>query len=47
MQLGQIIANLFTAALLACLLMIALILFGRPLWPDSRARMVILVPAAS
>ncbi|MER8574394.1 polymerase [Mesorhizobium sp. M1338] len=44
MKLGQIIANALTAALVVWLLAIALLLFGRPLWPETKARMVILMP---
>lgn len=44
MNFGEIIANAFTAALVVFLLAVALFLFGRPLWPETKARMVILFP---
>ncbi|RAZ86967.1 polymerase [Mesorhizobium hawassense] len=44
MQPGRIIANLFATLLLAGLVAGAFIVFGRPLWPERRPRMVILLP---
>ncbi|WP_214477509.1 polymerase [Mesorhizobium sp. dw_380] len=45
MQFGEIIANILTATLLICVLAIVLFLFGSPLWPEPKARMVIILPA--
>ncbi|WP_027165796.1 hypothetical protein [Mesorhizobium sp. WSM3224] len=44
MQPGKTIANLFAALLLASLVGGVFFVFGRPLWPERRARMVILLP---
>ncbi|RUU06533.1 polymerase [Mesorhizobium sp. USDA-HM6] len=43
MQLGEIIANTFAAFLLACVLVIVLLVAGKPLWPSREANMVILL----
>ncbi|RUV97090.1 polymerase [Mesorhizobium sp. M1A.F.Ca.IN.022.07.1.1] len=44
MQLGEIIANLFAAVLLICVVALVFFAGGRPLWPDREAKMVILLP---
>ncbi|WFP74941.1 polymerase [Mesorhizobium sp. WSM4906] len=44
MQLGEMIANLFAALLLAALITGIFLLFGRPLWPAREAQMVALLP---
>ncbi|AZO28480.1 MULTISPECIES: polymerase [unclassified Mesorhizobium] len=44
MQLGSIIANIFAALLLICALAIGFFIFGKPLWPEDRARMAIVLP---
>lgn len=44
MQFGEVIANVLTAALLTCVLAIMLFLFDRPLRPEPKVRMVILLP---
>lgn len=44
MQYGEIIASVLTAVLLACMLAISLFMSARPLWPEPRVRMVILMP---
>jgi len=45
MQFGEIIANVLATALLVCVLAAVLFLFGGPIWPEPKARMVILLPA--
>ncbi|TGV90180.1 polymerase [Mesorhizobium sp. M2D.F.Ca.ET.145.01.1.1] len=44
MQLGDIIANTLVILLLVCFLASTFFLFGKPLWPEQHARMVIIVP---
>ncbi|PBC02372.1 polymerase [Mesorhizobium sp. WSM3860] len=44
MQLGEIIANMFAALLLMCVVALVFFAGGRPLWPDREAKMVILLP---
>ncbi|MER8978475.1 MULTISPECIES: hypothetical protein [unclassified Mesorhizobium] len=44
MQLGQIIANAFAAGLVAVLIAVAFLIFGKPLWPERNVRMVIIPP---
>ncbi|TIU48786.1 MAG: polymerase [Mesorhizobium sp.] len=44
MQLGEIIANTLAIFLLVCFLASTFFLFGKPLWPEQHARMVIIVP---
>ena len=44
MQPGKIIANLFATLLFAGLVGGVFLLFGRPLWPQSHAQMVVLLP---
>ncbi|MDX8454684.1 polymerase [Mesorhizobium sp. VK9D] len=44
MQPGKMIANLFATLLLAGLVGGVFFVFGRPLWPERGARMVILLP---
>jgi len=44
MQFSEIIANLFAALLLTCLLAIVFSLAGRPLWPEQEAKMTVLLP---
>ncbi|TIQ37205.1 MAG: polymerase [Mesorhizobium sp.] len=44
MQLGELIANLFAAMLLMCVLAIVFFLFGKPLWQQQDAKMVIVLP---
>ncbi|MEI9411782.1 polymerase [Mesorhizobium sp. Cs1299R1N1] len=44
MQLGEIIANTLAVLLLVCFLASTFFLFGKPLWPEQHARMVI-IPA--
>ncbi|TJX32889.1 MAG: polymerase, partial [Mesorhizobium sp.] len=44
MQLGEIIANTLAVFLLVCFLASTFFLFGKPLWPEQHARMVIIVP---
>ncbi|MEZ2328839.1 polymerase [Mesorhizobium sp. RCC_202] len=44
MQLGKIIANLCAAILAACCLATVFLLAGKPLWPDNKAKMVVLLP---
>lgn len=44
MQPGKIIANLFATLLFAGLVGGVFLLFGRPLWPQRQAQMVILLP---
>ena len=44
MQLGEIIANIFAALLVACILAFVFLLAGKPLWPQHEAKMVILLP---
>lgn len=39
MQLGEIIANLFAAVLLICVVALVFFAGGRPLWPDREAKM--------
>ncbi|WP_246672389.1 hypothetical protein [Mesorhizobium sp. B3-1-6] len=43
-QPGNVIANLFAALLLAGLIGGVFLLFGRPLWPQRHAQMVVLLP---
>lgn len=45
MQLGEIIANVFAAILVACALVIVFLVAGRPLFPRRQARMVVVLPA--
>ncbi|PBC06671.1 polymerase [Mesorhizobium sp. WSM3859] len=42
MQPGNMIANLFAALLLALLIGGVFLLFGRPLWPQRHAQMIVL-----
>jgi hypothetical protein len=44
MQPGRIIANLFATLFLAALVAGVFLVFGRPLWPERQAKMVILLP---
>ncbi|KUM27717.1 hypothetical protein AU467_15060 [Mesorhizobium loti] len=44
MQPGEFIANLFAALLLAAVIAGIFLVFGRPLWPQRHAQMVILLP---
>jgi len=44
MQPGETIANIFAFLLLAGLVGCIFLVFGRPLWPERQARMVILLP---
>lgn len=44
MQPGNMIANLFAALLVAGLVGVVFLLFGKPLWPQRQAQMVILLP---
>ncbi|MBZ9743542.1 MULTISPECIES: polymerase [unclassified Mesorhizobium] len=44
MQLGEIVANTLAILLLVCFLASTFFLFGKPLWPEQHARMVIIVP---
>ncbi|MDX8483218.1 polymerase [Mesorhizobium sp. VK24D] len=44
MQPGEIIANAFAALLLAVLIAGIFLVFGRPLWPERRAGMEVLIP---
>jgi ABC-type siderophore export system fused ATPase/permease subunit len=44
MQFGEFIANMFATVLLLGLLAIVFFLFGKPLWPERTARMVIILP---
>ncbi|ESY89874.1 polymerase [Mesorhizobium australicum] len=44
MQLGEIIANTLAILLLVCFLASTFFLFGKPLWPEQHARMIIIVP---
>ncbi|RWB66168.1 MAG: hypothetical protein EOQ50_32810 [Mesorhizobium sp.] len=46
-QPGNMIANLFAALLLAVLIGGAFLLFGRPLWPQRDAQMLVLFPIDS
>lgn len=43
MRLGSIVANIFAALLLICALAIGCFIFGKPLWPEHRARMAIVL----
>ncbi|TGQ30373.1 polymerase [Mesorhizobium sp. M00.F.Ca.ET.220.01.1.1] len=43
-QPGKTIANLFAALLLAGVVVGAFLVFGRPLWPERSAHMVVLLP---
>jgi hypothetical protein len=46
MQLGEIIANLFAALLLACVLGVVFFFAAQPIWPDHhKGKIVILMPA--
>ncbi|MBZ9761249.1 hypothetical protein LB553_10215 [Mesorhizobium sp. CA8] len=46
MQLGEIIANLFAALLLACILGAVFLVATQPIWPDHhKGQMVVLPPA--
>lgn len=44
MQPGEMIANLFATLLLGALIGGVFLVFGRPLWPERHAQMVILLP---
>ncbi|RRH94843.1 polymerase [Mesorhizobium tamadayense] len=44
MKPGEFIANLFAALLLAGLIAGVFLVFGRPLWPERQASMVVLFP---
>jgi hypothetical protein len=44
MLFGEIIANTFAALLAICLVAASIFLFGKPLWPERHARMVIILP---
>ncbi|MBZ9849264.1 polymerase [Mesorhizobium sp. CA14] len=44
MQPGKIIANLFATLLFAGLVGSVFLLFGRPLWPQRHAQMVVRLP---
>ncbi|AZO15482.1 polymerase [Mesorhizobium sp. M2A.F.Ca.ET.043.05.1.1] len=44
MQPGNTIANLIAALLLALMIGGVFLLFGRPLWPQRHARMIVLLP---
>ncbi|TPL95951.1 polymerase [Mesorhizobium sp. B2-3-10] len=44
MRLGEIIANTLAILLLVCFLASTFFLFGKPLWPEQHARMIIIVP---
>ncbi|WP_202379461.1 polymerase [Mesorhizobium sp. 131-2-5] len=44
MQFGELIANMFAAVLLLGLLAIGFFIFGKPVWPERTARMVIILP---
>jgi hypothetical protein len=41
---GEIIANAFATFLLICAIAVSFFLFGKPLWPEPHARMVVIVP---
>ncbi|MBZ9986644.1 polymerase [Mesorhizobium sp. BH1-1-5] len=41
---GRIIANLFATLFLAAFVASVFFVFGRPLWPERHAKMVILLP---
>lgn len=43
-QPGRMIANLFAALLLALLIGGVFLLFGRPLWPQRDAQMIVFLP---
>jgi hypothetical protein len=44
-QLGEMIANVFAALLLMCVLLVVVFVAGHPLWPaDNKGKMVILLP---
>ena len=44
MQLGEMIANLCAAILVTCGIATVFLLAGKPLWPDNKAEMVIVLP---
>jgi hypothetical protein len=44
MQFGGIIANVCATVLLLSVLAIVFLLFGKPIWPERTARMVIVLP---
>ncbi len=45
MQLGEIIANAFSAILSVCALVIVFLVAGGPLFPRRQVRMVVVLPA--
>src|SRR4051812_26083200 len=42
MQIGELLANVLTALLLPAVVCCTLFLFGKPLWPQRHARMVLI-----
>jgi hypothetical protein len=44
MRLGDIIAEIFAALLVICVLAIVLFLGGRPVWPKREVTMIVLLP---